>query len=202
MGPAGSGKGTQADKIAQKYGLQHLTSGGLLREEAAKGTERGKMIQDLMDKGELTPTNLTNELLLNSIDKSDKGVILDGYPRNMEQVRWLDENIKIDKVIMIKLNDDEAVKRISGRRICKACGKMFHVDFNPSQQEGVCDYCGGELYQRDDDTPEAANKRLGIYHTQTDEVIQHYKEKEMVVEIDGKQSIEDVFKDIVEVLGE
>ena len=202
IGPQGSGKGTQAVKIAEKYGLLNLSMGELLRGEAKKDTALGKKIKDILAKGNLVPNDITNELLLKNIKSAKKGVILDGYPRNLEQADWLEKNARIDKAILLKLEDAASVKRISGRRMCRKCGFIFHVEFIKPKKKDVCDKCGGELYQRDDDKPAAVKERLNIFHHQTEPVIQFYKKKGILAEINGDQSVENVFEDVVKVLGE
>ena len=200
MGSQGCGKGTQAKKIAEKYDLFAISTGQLFRDEMAQNSEIGNKIKSLMDAGDLVPDNITYEVFLNRMKTIDKGVILDGFPRNLEQAKWLDEHMKIDKVLILNIDENTSVQRISGRRMCKKCKAIFHIDFIKPKQKGVCDYCGGELYQREDDKPEAVRKRLKIYNITTKDVLKHYKEKGILIDINGEQSPEDVWKDIQKVL--
>jgi len=195
-GPQGSGKGTQAKKVAKKFGLCHISAGDLLR--GAKG-EIKKKIDVVMNKGELVPNEFIEKLLLEKISSDDckKGYILDGYPRDESQLKFFKKNFEADKVIEISISDDEAVRRICGRRGCLKCGAIYNVATSPFPKvEGICDKCGDELVQRKDDNEEALRERLKIYHEETAKIFKSYDS----VKIDGSKSIEKVFKDIVKAL--
>ena len=198
VGPQGSGKGTQAKKIAEHYNLLHISTGDIFRENIKNETELGKLAKSFIDKGLLVPDNVTNDIVADKIKKEDN-FILDGYPRNLSQAEFLDTVIDIDKVILINLDDDEVLKRLSGRRTCPICGEIYHINFKPPKISGKCDHDDGDLFQRDDDKPDAIIERLAIYHNQTSPLIEHYKNN--VLEIDGSLSIEEVWKQVNEKLG-
>jgi len=196
VGPQGSGKGTQAKIIAQKMNIAHISTGDLLRN--LQGDLKQK-VDEIMHKGNLIPDELIIEIIKKRILNQDckSGFILDGFPRNIEQAKKLDEKIKVDKIIEISISDEEAIKRLSGRLTCKKCGAGFNSMTAPKpKQKGICDFCGGELYTRDDDNEEAIKKRLKIYHNQTEPILKHYNS----IKIDGEQSIEKVTEDIIKEL--
>lgn len=196
IGPQGSGKGTQANIISKKFNIPHVSTGDAFREMAAKQTPIGLKAKTFWEKGNLVPDDITNNLVKERLRQDDcnKGFILDGYPRTLEQAKELDKNAKIDKVIELKLSDDEAIKRISSRRTCQKCGEVYNVVSNPPKKKDVCDKCGGKLVQRDDDTVEKIKKRLETYHNQTKVILEHYKSK--VVSIDGSKGIDDISREI------
>lgn len=198
MGPQGSGKGTQAHKISEKYNIPHISTGDIFRENVKNETELGKEVKSYTDKGKLVPDELTNKIVADKI-KDKEGFILDGYPRDKQQAEYLSKIVDIDHVIVIEVSPEETMKRISGRRICPECGENYHINFKPPKEPGKCDHDDGNLYQRDDDKPEAIWKRLEIYEEETKPVIDFYKDK--VSKIDGEKSIEEVFNDIIKVLG-
>ncbi|NPE26460.1 nucleoside monophosphate kinase [Methanococcoides sp. SA1] len=196
VGPQGSGKGTQAKKVAEKFSLCHISTGDLLRGVTG---ELKVEINAVMEKGELVGDELIVKILKEKLDSSEceKGFILDGFPRNLKQAEMLKGITEIDKVIEIAISDEESVRRISGRRGCGKCGAIFNVATAPRPKvEGVCDECGGELAQRKDDVEEALRERLNVYHEETEKVLRMYD----FVKIDGEQSIEKVYEDVVSTL--
>lgn len=208
LGPPGAGKGTQAAGIVEKYKIPHISTGDIFRKNIKEGTELGKKAKDYMDKGLLVPDELVVEIVKDRLTESDcsEGFLLDGFPRTVAQADSLNSElesmeIKLDKVINIDVSKEELIERAVGRRICKDCGATYHIKFNPTKAEGVCDACGGELYQRDDDNEETVTKRIEVYIDQTQPLIDYYKEKGILADIDGRQSIDKVFSDIVDTLG-
>ena len=207
LGPPGGGKGTQAKKIVEKYGIPHIATGDILREAVAKGTELGKKAKEYMEKGQLVPDEVVIGLIEERLKESDceKGFILDGFPRTVAQAEALEkvlENMgrKIDHVIDIEVPEEELLKRLTGRRTCKKCGAMYHIVFNPPKQEGICDKCGGELYQRADDNEETVKSRLEVYHNQTAPLIDFYSQKGLLRQVNGTGSIQDIFAEIVKIV--
>jgi adenylate kinase len=199
LGAPGAGKGTQATTLSQSLGLVHIASGDLFREAQSKGTELGKLAKSYMEKGQLVPDEITVKMILERIAAPDcaKGVILDGFPRTLEQARALEKALKaqsrgIDKVLYIKVSNEELLRRLSGRWICRKCQTPYHMVSSPPKVAGRCDQCGGELYQRADDTEETARKRLEVYFAQTAPLIDYYKKEGKLVEVQGEQSIEAV----------
>ena len=209
LGAPGAGKGTQAKKIAAKYGIPHISTGDIFRANIKNGTELGKKAKTYMDQGMLVPDDLTVDLVTDRIHKDDckSGYVLDGFPRTIPQAEALDKalsamNEKLDHAIEVNVPDENIVKRMSGRRACLNCGATYHVVYAPTKVENICDMCGGELILRDDDKPETVLKRLGIYHNQTKPLIDYYKEEGILTTIDGTAALEDVFKAIIAILGE
>ena len=204
FGPPGAGKGTQAEKLIEKYGFNHISTGEVIREQIRKGTELGCSVQSYIEKGQLAPDGLVIDIIADYVakHKAAKGNIFDGFPRTTSQAVSLDAilrdlGIKLDGVINIAVPDEELIKRTTGRQICRSCGATYHVTFKPSKVKNVCDKCGGELSHRDDDKVETVKKRLSVYAAQTKPLIDYYKNSNLYIEIDGKQSMEDVYKDIV-----
>ena len=197
VGPQGSGKGTQAKKLSEKYGLEHISTGDIFRYNIKNETELGKLAKSYIDKGQLVPDEVTNKIVADAL-KGKENFILDGFPRNLKQAEFLDSITEIDKVIEVQLDDLEVLKRLSGRRTCSQCGEIYHINSKPPKVSGICDFDGAELIQRDDDKPEAIKKRLEIYYDETSPILEHYKDK--VVSIDGSLSIEEVFEKIMEKL--
>jgi len=195
LGPQGSGKGTQADLIAKKTGIAHISTGDMLRANVKEGTELGKIAEECMNKGQLVPNDITVDMLKERLNQEDakKGFVLDGFPRNIEQANALDKITKIDKVVEVKVSNRESIRRIAGRRTCK-CGAVYHTFYNPPNILDICDKCDSNLVQRDDDKEDVIRKRLDIYHSQTAPLIDHYKDKHIA--INGEQTIEKVFEDI------
>ena len=209
LGPPGAGKGTQAAKIVEKYGVPHISTGDIFRENIKKGTELGKKAQEYMNRGELVPDDLVIEIATTRLLEDDckNGFLLDGFPRTVYQAEKLDEFLqshdsKIDNVIDIAVGKDELIERLTGRRVCKSCGASFHVVNIPPKQEGICDYCGGELIQRADDNLETVTNRIDVYEAQTMPLIDYYEKAGNLVHIDGSTGLENVFADIVSALGE
>ncbi len=200
IGPQGSGKGTQAKLISKKYNIPHIPTGDLLREAVKNKTELGLKIKDILDNGELVPDEIVISLIKKKIKDCDNSFVLDGFPRTIEQAKALDKITKLDKVIDIIVSDKESIKRISGRRSCPKCGSVFHVVTNKPKKEGICDNCGTELIQREDDKEGVIKKRLKIYHEETSLLEDFYRNEDILEEINGEQPIEKVFKDIVKVI--
>ncbi len=209
LGPPGAGKGTQAVKIVEKYGIPHISTGDIFRENIKKGTELGKKAQEYMNKGELVPDDLVIATATARLLEDDckNGFLLDGFPRTVYQAEKLDEfleahNSKIDKVVDISVGKEELMIRLTGRRVCKKCGASYHIVNIPPKKEGVCDICGGPLIQRDDDNAETAANRIEVYEEQTRPLVDYYKKAGNLVLIDGTTGLENVFADIVRALGE
>ncbi len=207
LGPPGAGKGTQAKRIVEKYGIPQISTGDMFREAVSKGTELGKKAKEYMDRGELVPDEIVIGIVRERLSQDDcqNGFILDGFPRTIKQAEALDEmlddmNRKIDAVINITVPDEEIVKRIVFRRTCKNCGAVYNLIYSPPKVEGRCDECGGELYQRDDDKEETVRERLRVYREQTEPLIQYYSQKGVVRDIDGTKSIDEVWNEIEKVL--
>ena len=209
LGPPGAGKGTQAVKIVEKYGIPHISTGDIFRENIKKGTELGKKAQEYMNKGELVPDDLVIAIATARLLEDDckNGFLLDGFPRTVYQAEKLDEfleahNSKIDKVVDISVGKEELMIRLTGRRVCKTCGASYHIVNIPPKKEGVCDICGGPLIQRDDDNAETAANRIEVYEEQTRPLVDYYEKAGNLVLIDGTTGLENVFADIVRALGE
>lgn len=207
LGAPGAGKGTQAAMISEKLGMPHISTGDIFREAVAKGTELGKKAKEYMDKGELVPDEIVIGIVKERISQPDceKGCILDGFPRTVAQAEALDRALaemgrKVDYVINVNVSKEEIVKRLTGRRTCKSCGKVYHVIFNPPAKENVCDVCGGELYQRDDDSEETVLNRLNVYEEKTAPLIEYYKNSGVLYDVDGERSVEEVTAQIERIL--
>ncbi len=202
FGPQGSGKGTQAEMLAKKYNLPVLSTGEVFRKEIKEQTELGKMAGDLINRGQLVPDEITNNIVLGELraPKYQNGFILDGYPRNMNQLAVLEKNIGLDLAILFLISDEDVQKRLASRRVCSNCGAIYNIINKPPKKDEVCDVCGGKLITRDDDKPEAIAKRLQIYHRETEPIINYYTEKGKIIKVDGVGPIEKVFKEIVEKL--
>ena len=207
MGPPGAGKGTQAAQLVENFKIPHISTGDMFRAAVKEGTELGKQAKACMDAGQLVPDSVTIGIVKERLAKDDckKGFILDGFPRTIAQAEALDRTlaelvIKLDRVVNITAPSSELVGRMTGRRICKGCGATFHVAFNAPKQTGICDKCGGELYQRDDDQEKTVVNRLSVYQVQTQPLIEYYQDKGLYTEINGLQPIKAVLKDIVDSL--
>lgn len=205
VGPQGAGKGTQAALAAPKFGLIHLSTGDLLRDVMALDTPIAKEVRAFYDKGELVPDAVMARMVFSALDDraagSSSGALLDGFPRNAEQANVLDEHIaargeSLAAVVHISVPRDVLMRRLTGRLTCGNCGRTYHREFNPSAVEGVCDHCGGELFTRSDDTEEAVNRRLAIYFEQTEPLLDHWRQRGIVREVDGNQEIERVAADV------
>jgi adenylate kinase len=208
FGGPGAGKGTQAAILAEKTGLVHITTGELFREAIRQETELGNQVKVYYDRGQLVPDHLTIAMLLERLSQDDcaRGCILDGFPRTLEQATALDEALAregkaIDKVGYIQVPESELLSRLSGRWNCRQCGSVYHQRFQPPRQAGRCDQCGGELYQREDDKPETARRRLEVYSQQTAPLIDYYRARGKLVEIDGDKPVEEVAEGLLAAVG-
>ena len=209
LGAPGAGKGTQAIKIAEKYSIPHISTGDIFRANIKNNTELGKKAKTYMDQGLLVPDELVVDLVVDRVNQEDcqNGYVLDGFPRTIPQAEALDValgNMKqtIDFAINVEVPDENIVNRMSGRRACVACGATYHVVYAPTKKEDVCDQCQGNLILRDDDKPETVQKRLNVYHEQTQPLIDYYTSKGILKEVDGTVDIADVFGSIIQILGE
>lgn len=207
LGAPGAGKGTQAVLISQRVGLAHIASGDLFRREQASGSELGKIAKSYMEKGQLVPDDVTVKMILGRIAAPDcaKGIMLDGFPRTLEQAKALDEAMSkdgksIDLVLYIKVSNEELIKRLSGRWICRDCQAPYNIVEAPPKVSGKCDKCNGELYQRADDTEETVRKRLDVYFSQTMPLIEYYSQAGKLAEVDGERAIEEVGEDLIAVI--
>ncbi len=208
LGAPGAGKGTQAKQIADKFQIPHISTGDIFRANIKEGTELGTKAKAFMDKGELVPDELTVQLVVDRIAKDDckRGFVLDGFPRSIPQAEVLDETLakmgeKMDYAIDVDVPDENIVNRMGGRRACVNCGATYHIVNVPTKVEGVCDKCGSETILRDDDKPETVQKRLSVYHTQTQPLIEYYKKQGILKSVDGTLPMADVFKAIERILG-
>ena len=209
LGAPGAGKGTQAKKIAEKYGIPHISTGDIFRANIKNGTELGKKAKTYMDQGLLVPDELVVDLVVDRVNQDDcaNGYVLDGFPRTIPQAEALEQALEtlgqsMDYAINVEVPDENIVNRMSGRRACVNCGTTYHIVYAPTKEENVCDSCHGELILRDDDKPETVQKRLDVYHEQTQPLIDYYTNKKILVEVDGTVDINLVFDAIVKVLGE
>jgi len=207
LGPPGAGKGTQAKMLVEEYQIPQISTGDILRAAVKEGSPLGKEAKACMDKGELVPDSVVIGIVEERIQQPDcaKGYMLDGFPRTVPQAEALDGMLKnlssqIDHVVSIEVANEELVGRLTGRRTCRDCGVGFHVMFDPPEQEGVCDKCGGELYQRDDDNVETVTSRLEVYESQTLPLIDYYKAQEKIRPIDGVGEIKEIFGRVTQVL--
>lgn len=209
FGAPGAGKGTQASEIVRKYKLTHISTGEMFRSAIAKKSAMGELANSYISKGCLVPDDITVEIVKERLAQEDckNGFILDGFPRTLHQAECLEGillelNIKIDYVIDIEVDTDKVIERLTGRRVCRSCGTSYHVMFNKPRVENICDVCGGELYTRKDDNVESVAVRLKTYQEQTKPLIDYYTKKGILLDINGQQEINDVFKEIVSKLGE
>lgn len=207
LGPPGAGKGTQAKILIERYGIPQISTGDMLREHRAKGTELGKKAQEYMDKGQLVPDEIILDMVKERLSQPDceKGFILDGFPRTVAQAEALDRILsemgkKLDFALALVVPDELLIERLTGRRTCKNCGMMYHIKYKPPKVEGICDVCGGELYQRPDDNEETVRNRLKVYHESTAPLIDYYKKKGILREIDGSKSIEEITNQLIQIL--
>ena len=208
LGEPGAGKGKQAKKIAAKYGIPHISTGDIFRANIKNGTELGKKAKTYMDQGLLVPDELVVDLVVDRVNQDDctNGYVLDGFPRTIPQAEALTEALekmgqKVDFAIDVNVPDENIVKRMGGRRACVTCGATYHMVYAPTKKEGICDTCGGELILRDDDKPETVQKRLNVYHDQTQPLIDYYTSQGILRTVDGTVDIDDVFRAITEFLG-
>ena len=208
LGPPGAGKGTQAAGIVEKYRIPHISTGDIFRKNIKEGTELGKKAKEYIDQGLLVPDEVVVSIVKDRLTEDDckEGFLLDGFPRTVAQADALGTemkslNMKLDNVVNIEVSKDELITRAVGRRICKECGATYHIKFNPPKVENICNVCGGDLFQRKDDTVETVTKRIEVYLEQTKPLIDYYKEKGILVEINGEQGIDKVFSDVIGALG-
>jgi adenylate kinase len=199
LGPPGAGKGTQADRLRNDFGLPYYSTGIILREAMANGTELGKKAKEYVDAGDLVPDELINNVIEERLDsgEADNGFLLDGFPRTIGQAEMLEKTLEgrgreLTGVLLIDAPDDEVVRRLSGRRTCAKGGHVYHVEFDPPKNDGVCDQDGSRLVQRDDDKPETIRNRLSVYHDQTEPLIKWYEEKGLLSRFDGDRSPDEV----------
>lgn len=208
LGAPGAGKGTQAKQIADKYSIPHISTGDIFRANIKNGTDLGKKAKEYMDQGLLVPDELTCDLVMDRIQQDDckNGFVLDGFPRTIPQAEALDAALTkigetMDYAIDVDVPDENIVSRMSGRRACLDCGATYHIVSLPPKTEGKCDHCGSELVLRDDDKPETVQKRLSVYHEQTQPLIDYYKKQGILKSVDGTQPMEAVFTAITDILG-
>ena len=209
LGAPGAGKGTQAKMIADKFGIPHISTGDIFRANIKNGTDLGKKAKEYMDKGQLVPDELTVEILLDRVANDDckNGYVLDGFPRTIPQADVLDKELtklgdKVDFAINLDVPDENIVRRMSGRRACLKCGATYHIEHIPPKTEGICDTCGSELVQRDDDKPETVKKRLEVYYAQTFPLIEYYEKQGLVRTVDSTGGLETALSDILKAIGE
>jgi adenylate kinase len=207
FGPPGAGKGTQASRISSRHGLLHISTGDMLRAAVREGSQLGRLAKSYMDKGELVPDDVVIGIIKDRIMKADSkdGFMLDGFPRTIPQAQALDkmlgeEGLKIGAVISIEVDDEEVVKRISGRRVCEKCGAMYHIIFDPPKNSGYCDKCDGKLYQRDDDSEDVVRNRLRVYRKQTEPLKEYYEKTGILKGVRGRGTVEEVFSEIERIL--
>jgi adenylate kinase len=190
LGAPGAGKGTQSARLADAYGIDHVTTGDALRANKDMETEYGTP-REYMDAGELVPDPVVNEIVVSALEAAD-GFVLDGYPRNLDQAEYLSEMTDLDAVVYLAVDESELVDRLTGRRVCPDCGASYHVEFEPPETEGVCDECGAGLVQRDDDTEETVRERLRVYRENTEPVVEHYREAGVLREVNGEGTPDEV----------
>ena len=207
LGPPGAGKGTQAAKVIEKYNVPHISTGDIFRANIKEGTELGKKAKGYMDEGKLVPDELVVNLVTDRLQKDDckEGFLLDGFPRTIFQAEQLDKFLsdngqKLDIVLNFKVRKDVLVERIAGRRVCKSCGASFHVVNVPPKKEGICDACGGELFQRKDDNRETVENRINVYESETAPLIGYYEKQNVLVDFDGEKTHDEVFADVVKAI--
>lgn len=203
FGPPGAGKGTQADILGRRYGIKKISTGDALRAVIRSGSELGEQVKALMDEGKFVPNEIVTEIIRDRISSPDcaNGFILDGFPRNLEQAEELvGMGVRVNKALLINVPDEVLVDRVQGRVMCDKCGASFHLKNNPPAVEGVCDKCGGHLQARHDDRPETVRARLKVYHEQTDPVVDFYRDRGVLSEIDGTASIEAAAEEILKIL--
>ncbi|SHM85408.1 Adenylate kinase [Caldanaerovirga acetigignens] len=203
MGPPGAGKGTQAKKLCETFGIPQISTGDMLRAAVNQGTELGRKAKEYMDQGLLVPDEVITGIVKERLRENDaeKGFILDGFPRTIPQAESLEKileemEVKLDAVINIVVPREELIERFTGRRVCEVCGSTYHVKYNPPRQQGICDKCGGRLIERADDDVKTVEKRIDVYERETKPLIDYYKNKNLLANIDGNRPIEEVFEEI------
>ncbi|MGA1822161.1 MAG: adenylate kinase [Thermoplasmatota archaeon] len=201
FGPPGAGKGTQASVVKDRYGIPQISTGDLLRSEVREGTKLGILAKGYMGRGALVPSDVVIGMLRERIRKDDcsDGFILDGFPRSLQQAESLESIVDLDAVVTIDVDESVLVRRITGRRMCP-CGATYHVEFNPPEKKDVCDQCGGDLYQREDDREETIRQRIGVYREQTEPLIDYYAGKDILRRVDGNRRIDEISKEIIQIL--
>ncbi len=199
LGPPGAGKGTQAKLIAGKTGLTHLSTGDILRDEVARGTALGRKAKEYMDRGDLVPDQLIIDMIRGRIENAD-GFILDGFPRTVAQAEALEKITPLDIAVNIDLSRDEVIRRLSARRVCRNCGRIYNLVSNPPRVAGKCDACGGELYQRDDDRPAVIKNRYDVYMESTAPLIEFYRTRGLVARVNGQRPTDEVFAQIIGII--
>ena len=205
LGPPGAGKGTQAERIAARYGLAHISTGDMLRAELRAGTPLGQQAQGYMNRGELVPDDIVVELVRVRLGEEDcqNGYILDGFPRTLTQAQIMDEtSIDVDVVLNIEVADEKLVERLSGRRECKSCGAAYHVLYHPTHDGKTCDECGGELVTRSDDVPEVIRKRLVVYHRQTEPLKEYYRKQGKLTTVQGQEELAETTRIVLSAVAE
>ena len=205
LGPPGAGKGTQAVDLALEFGIAHISTGDMLRGEIKAGTELGKLAQSYIDDGNLVPDEVAVDIIRHRLKKDDakNGYILDGFPRTVPQAEMLEEMLKdmgtaLDRAIYLEASEEVIIERLSGRRICRDCGKIYHTVNMPSRSPGICDVCGGETYQRPDDQPDAIRQRLRVYQEKTADLIQWYADRDLLTTVAADIAREDTYKELSE----
>ncbi|MEZ3142992.1 adenylate kinase [Halobaculum sp. MBLA0143] len=203
LGPPGAGKGTQGKRLAAEYGLDVITTGDALRNNKEMDISELDVAYDtpggFMDAGELVPDTVVNEIVVTALSGAE-GFVLDGYPRNLDQAEYLSEQTALDHVVFLDVPESVLVDRLTGRRVCDDCGATYHVDFDPPAEAGVCDECGGEIVQREDDTEETVRERLRVYEEETAPVVDHYRETGALAEVSGEGSPDDVFDRLTDLI--
>ena len=200
LGPPGAGKGTQAKRIVGETGLVHLSTGDILRDEVARGTELGRSAKAVMDRGELVSDELIVDMIRGRIESAGKGFLLDGFPRTIAQAEALEEITPLDVAVNIQLAREEVVRRLTARRVCRNCGVIYNILFDPPAKESICDACGGELYQRDDDKKDVIENRYSVYDASTAPLIAFYEERGLLRDVDGARSSDEIFAEIMAIL--
>lgn len=205
LGPPGAGKGTQAARLAASWGVPHVSTGDAFRQAVAEGTALGKLAQEYMQRGELVPDEVVNGVVAARLARDDcaPGFVLDGYPRTLPQAEALEgmleeRGLRLDAVVDLTVSEEELVRRAAGRRVCSRCGANYHLEFRPPRHAGRCDLCGGELVQREDDRPETVSRRLAVYRRQTAPLVEFYRARGLLVEVDGGGTVEEVTLAILE----
>ena len=204
LGPPAAGKGTQAEVLAERFSIPPISTGAIIRKEISEQTVLGKKASALIDDGQLVPDEIVIQMVKERIAQPDcaNGYILDGFPRTVVQAQAVDQmGITFDKVILFDVSDDEVIRRITGRRECESCGRIYHTVYHPPKVQGVCDQCAGKLLTRDDDTEETVRKRLSVYHDLTEPLKSFYAEKKILVTVKGREKIEDTTADMLKALG-
>jgi len=200
LGPPGAGKGTQAKRIVGETGLVHLSTGDILRDEVARGTELGRSAKAVMDRGELVSDELIVGMIRGRIESAEEGFLLDGFPRTIAQAEALEKITTLDVAINIQLSREEVVRRLTARRVCRSCGLIYNILFDPPAKESICDACGGELYQRDDDKQDVIENRYSVYDSSTAPLIAFYEERGLLRDVNGARSSDEIFAEIMAIL--